>query len=109
MGSAFAHDCKNQLAARPTTSFEQNIGYQFIGSQYHEMVHDSLTNQHPVKGIPVQSRKPGQMQRGFSSSGSTSMLCCFRCAGTNLLGGSGSGSLPKECLMTISQVETERR
>jgi len=29
------------------------------------MVNNGLTNQHPVKGIFVQYRKPGQMERGF--------------------------------------------
>src|SRR5439155_12440934 len=57
---------QNQLAARPHHIVRAD--YWLISSsgvKYHKMVHDSLINQHPVKGIPVQSRKPGQMQRGF--------------------------------------------
>ena len=57
---------RSRLSARPHHIVRTE--YWLISSsgvKYHKMVHDSLINQHPVKGIPVQSRKPGQMQRGF--------------------------------------------
>jgi hypothetical protein len=62
-----------RLMRRPKTKLQLSLPHrsnrilinQVIGSQYYKLVHNSLTNQHPVKGIFVENRKPAQMQSGF--------------------------------------------
>ena len=74
------------------------------------MLHNCLAHEHPVKRISMENRKPGQIQsRFFIKWKRIDIVLLSLCVGTNFAGASGSGSLLRECLMAISQVETELR
>ena len=45
------------------------LANELVWSQDHKILHDRLANEHPVKRVSMQSRKPSQMESGLFIEG----------------------------------------